>query len=115
MNESSPITGSESLLVTVLPFESSTVPAGTMRSGRLPTWAGSRLGNEIGRGVPANSGFGRSSFSGTLSSARTSATAAKRARTEQTDRFMVKKIRQLRGEIAGRKRQHFLRGDGFVD
>src|SRR5258708_7586095 len=105
---SSPMTGDESLLVTGLPFERSTVPAGTMRSGRFPPSGGSRLGIWMGRGVPANSGFGRSSLSGTLSSARKSAVAASKTSKAEQKRFMVEFGGKLGDEIRGSIRQQFL-------
>src|SRR5947208_3167479 len=75
MNESSPMTGRESLLVTGLPRESSLVSVGTMMSGRLIP-AGSRFGSETGRGVPAKSGFGISTLSGMVSAALAAAANA---------------------------------------
>src|SRR5437879_289076 len=111
MKESSPITGSESLLVTGLPFESSLVPAGTMKSGRLPVGAGSRFGSEIGRGVPTKSGFGSSSLSGTLSSAR-AATRATQVRANTRMRFMEDGSGD--DEVFGFELEALLRGDGFV-
>jgi len=78
--------------VTVLPFESSTVPAGTSRSGRLPLRGFSRFASEIGRGVPTNNGFGRSSFSGTLSSARTAASEPHASARASNRRIFIKVI-----------------------
>jgi hypothetical protein len=83
MNVSSPMTGRESLLVTVLPLERLTVPLGTMRSGRLPVRGFSRLGSAMGRGVPAKSGLGSSIWSGTVSAAWAAPVRATRARRRE--------------------------------
>src|SRR5882757_1664484 len=53
-----PTLGLLSLAVTFLFFARLMVPAGTMKSGRLPLVAGSRLGTLRGAGVPTKSGAG---------------------------------------------------------
>src|SRR5687768_12576013 len=100
---SSPITGSASLLVTVLPLERSLVAAGTMMSARFVP-AGSRLASEIGRGVPANSGFGYSTLSGTLSAALAEAASAR------TERARV----NLRGSMMRNWRDRATERDGKI-
>src|SRR5450631_3312794 len=59
-----------SLLVTFLLSARLATPFGTRKSGRRPARGASRFGSLTGTGVPTNMGFGRSSLSGTLSSAR---------------------------------------------
>ena len=53
-----PVTGLLSLDVTFLPLARLTVPAGIMKSGRLPFIGGSRFGTLSGTGVPTKRGRG---------------------------------------------------------
>ena len=87
MNDSSPMTGRESLLVTFLPLERSFTSDDTMMSGRLAL-AGSRLAREIGRGVPAKSGFGTSTLRGASAAASWAASASAEA-TRGRMRFCI--------------------------
>ena len=52
------VMGLLSLAVTFLPLARLTVPAGTMKSGRLPFGGGSRFGTLSGTGVPTKRGRG---------------------------------------------------------
>src|SRR4029078_1866982 len=86
-----PVTGFSSLAVTFLPFDRLTVPAGTMKSARLPFSGGSRLGTFSATGVPTKRGLGSWVFRGTLSCAR--AAVARRSgatigATRETDILM---------------------------
>src|SRR5579863_1699046 len=83
-----PTTGLLSLAVTFLPLARFTVPAGTMKSGRLPFIGGSRLGTLSGTGVPTNSGRGSSVFSGTFSCAR----AAEGMRIAAASRYVRERV-----------------------
>src|ERR1700729_957610 len=97
-----PTTGLSSLAVTFFPLARLTVPAGTMKSGRLPFSGGSRLGTLRGTGVPTNSGRGSWVFSGTLSCARAALATTTHAITKGQLRIRIVFI------ISG---LHFFAGD----
>src|SRR6201998_3143682 len=86
-----PVTGLLSLDVTLFPLARLTVPAGTMKSGRLPFVGGSRLGTLSGTGVPTNRGRGSCVFSGTLSCARAAVATTTNAITNEQlrERFVL--------------------------
>src|SRR5580704_15279526 len=97
-----PTTGLSSLDVTFFPFARLRVPAGTMKSGRLPFVGGSRVGTLSGTGVPTNRGRGSWVFSGTLSCARAAPATTTKAATKKKLRKRIVFI------ISG---LHFFAGD----
>src|SRR3569833_3730445 len=86
-----PVTGLSSLAVTFLPFARLTVPAGTMKSARLPFRGGARFGTLSGTGVPTKRGRGSWVLSGTLScaiAAVATSMAATMGEMQETDILM---------------------------
>src|SRR5580698_7616944 len=107
-----PTFGLLSLAVTFLFLARLMVPAGTMKSGRLPFIGGSRFGTLRGTGVPTNNGGGSWVFRTTSFCARAAVAARVKARTER----LVEKFLMMVScsHFFGSDGNSGLRGDGVV-
>src|SRR5258708_4074638 len=107
-----PTFGLLSLEVIFLFFARFIVPAGTMKSGRLPFVAGSRLGTVRGAGVPTNRGAGHWVFRTTSFWAIAAVAIRKTGPTGIILEIILSMI--LGSHFFGRDGNSGLRGDGLV-
>src|SRR5580704_3810777 len=107
-----PTLGLLSLDVTFLPLARFIVPAGTIKSGRLPFVGGSRLGTWRGAGVPTNRGGGSWVFKTTFSWA---SAAVATSSTGKTKKFVERLlIIYSSSHFFGGNGNSGLRGNGVV-